>query len=185
MVDDFEYFAEFLEDPSVPDLNEFFRILRRWAKYIEAHKHEFNYLEDEEWREIRERVLEVLEIRIDEKVDLEEEWHEINEAIGKMSEEGNDQGLALYTRRLEFMKAYQNVFDIPDADIVEFEENVGKFAKLLQRARISEARLQFNRLAIAESIADIDEGLVEYYEKTGKIPSFPVYADKIKNYKGN
>jgi len=179
-----EYFTEFLEDPSVPDINEFFRILRRWIKYIEAHKDEFNYLADDEWKEVRERLIAELDIRVDIKDDLEFEFDEINGEFEKIPEGDFDKSLELFNRRLEFMKTYKYVFDFSDEVINEFEEKIIDYAKGLEAARQADENVRIKQMELDIAIAALDDDLAKHYERTGKVPVLPSYPDK-KVYKGN
>lgn len=184
MADDFEYFAEFLEAPAAPDINEFFRMVRRWAKYIEAHKGEFNYLEDDEWKEIRERLLAVLEIRVDEKDALWEEFEEMTNEELDHDVLSDAEIVEICRQRLEFMKSYQTLFQFPDEDIAELEKKFAEFVRSVEVARIKKIEARFARLELDKSIADLDEEMIKHYEKTGKIPMLPVYM-KSKNRQGN
>jgi len=184
MSDDLEYFTEFLADPSVPDLNEFFRILRRWMVYITEHKDEFNYLLDDEWKEIRERLIGELEIRVDQKDELEYEWEDLIEEILDHDRVDYAEWIELLKRRLEFMKTYNYIFDIPEADIIKAEKEIKNMVMLREAAYRADQAYRFSKLSLDQAIADLDDKLTAYYQRTGKIPIYPVYKEK-KVYKGN
>lgn len=179
-----EYFSEFLENPSAPDLNEFFRVLRQWAEYLEAHKHEFNYLADDDWKEIRERLIAELEIRVPLKDDLEVEWETLNDEGANIYELSDTAATEFLYRKLDFMKSHQYVFDFGDEDINEFERLVIDYLKSLKEAQIADEKVRSTKLRLDHAIAELDEELVRYYERTGKILVLPIYKDK-KAYRGN
>jgi hypothetical protein len=184
MSHDFEYFTEFLENPSAPEINEFFRMLRQWAEYLEAHEHEFNYLADDDWKEIRERIIAELEIRVPLKDDLEDEWEELNEEGENLYELNSSAATEFLHRKLNFMKTYRYVFDFCEADIDEFERLINDYLKSMQEARIADEKVRFTKLALDTAIAELDEELVKYYERTGKILVLPSYQEK-KAHRGN
>ncbi len=184
MTYDLAYFKDFLADPAAPDINEFFRLLHEWIKYIESHKHEFNYLEDDEWKEVRERLLDELEFRLDIKEDLQAEWDELLETVEKF-ENLTDEEVVEYTqRRLEFMKNYQHVFKIPDEDIAELERLTTDCLESMRASKIAAEQSRLAKLRLDESIANLDDSLSDYYERTGKRIILPAYRRK-KVYRGN
>ena len=184
MVHDFEYFADFLANPSAPELNGFFRMVRLWVKYVDAHKDDFNYLEDDEWKEIRERLLAELEIRMAIKDDLSRQFQGINQEIEDLPDGSFEEAIAIFKQRLEFMKTYQDVFDISDEEVCEFERLIEQTVKSLAKVRAAQENARVKKLEHEQSIADLDDEMFKYYERTGKIPMLPVYRDK-KHFKGN
>lgn len=179
-----EYFAEFLDDPTKPEINEFFRMIDLWAKFIEAHRDEFNYLEDAEWEEIRERLLDDLYERIDIRDEIRAQWFKINRHCLSLPQNELFKFLELGKIRLDFMKKYPYILQIEQPEIDEAEELVNDLEKRLAEARFADEKLRFMRLHIDQTVAELDESLAKHYEKTGKIPVLPRYPGK-KVYRGN
>ena len=181
---DLEYFTEFLADPSAVSLGEFYRMAKEWGRYIIDHKGEFDYLADDEWKDIRERLLDEFQIREELKETVEAEWEELCEIIENFPNLDNDEKIEFLKRKLEFMKTYQGFYNFRDEDIAYFEEKIPKYIESARKTEIAEEQTRISKQELDKSIADLDEYLVNYYERTGKIPSVPSYSDK-KKHKGN
>ena len=184
MSKDLNYFTEFLEDPSAFSLGEFYRMVKEWANYVTAHKGEFDYLADDEWKDIRERLLAELPKREKIKEEVEAEWAELCELGENLPNLDDKVKIELLNRQLEFMKTYQGFYNFRDEDIAYFEEKIPKYIESVRKTEIAEDQVRISKQELVKSIADLDEFLVNYYERTGKIPSIPSYADK-KKHKGN
>lgn len=181
---DLDYFTEFLADPSAYSFDDFFRIAKQWGRYILDHKDEFDYLVDDEWKEIRERLIGEFESREDEMDAVDEEWEEICEITDDLDNLYGWELVKFLSRRLAFMKKYQYYLNCPDESIAFLETNLPQLIESLRAAEMSELEVRVSKMRLDKAIAKLDENLVSYYERTGKILSFPSYPDK-KRYKGN
>lgn len=162
---DLEYFKDFLENPGSYKVKEFYDYIREWVEYVKDHKDEFNYLEDEEWREIKERVLDALELQ----EDLREEFEDIQERLDAADELGTDaERIEVYKEWLAFMKRYQAEYDFADEDIAESEKLLGKLIIDVLDAEIIEERLKRYRTGYEKSLEKLDNILAEHYRRTGK-----------------
>jgi len=185
MSKDLDYFAEFLADPSKYEFDELHRWARAWGQYLIDHKDEFNYLEDDEWEEIRERVLDAIYDTEDQMDAVKEEWEEICEIGDKMEKMSDKEAIKYLKRRLKFMKDYQNYCGFTGEDIDALEKHTDEYVKHVRSAETALLNLQMSRINVNKSIAELDEELVRYYERTGKIPSIPNFKIKIKKHDGN
>ena len=181
---DLEYFTEFLENPSEPDIADFYAMVRKWTEYIREHQDEFNYLEDDEWKEIRERLIEEWQKREVVREAINAEWEKLNEEDDNSDNLSDEEVIDYMRRRLDFMKAHQKFYDFKDEDIIQLEESFSNFVESVKVAQIAEVQARLAKVALDKSIANLDDGLVKYYERTGKIPVLPVYPEK-KVRKGN
>lgn len=181
---DLDYFTEFLEDPSAVSFGEFYRMLKEWADYINAHKGEFDYLADDEWKDIRERLLAEFPKREEVKEAVEEEWAELCELGENLENLDDNEMIELLNRELEFMKTYQGFYNFTDEDIAYLEEKIPNYIESVREAEIAEEKARISKQNLDKSIADLDDCLVNQYERTGKIPSITSYSDK-KKHKGN
>lgn len=185
MSKDLDYFAEFLADPSKYPFDEFHGWVKQWGQYISDHKDEFNYLEDDEWKEIRERVLDALYDSEDQMDAVKEEWEEISKIGENIEKMGDRESIKYLRRRLKFMKDYKNYCGFKDEDIAELEKHTAELIIHVRAAEAARLNLQMSRVNVSRSVAELDEQLVRYYERTGKIPSIPNFEVKIKKHKGN
>ena len=162
---DLEYFKLFLDDPGAYKVKEFYEWIREWAEYIEEHKHEFNYLEDEEWSEVKDRVLEVLTVQEDRR----EEFWEIQEWIEEANETDDyDEKAASRKAWLEFMKRNKWSFDFTDEQIDEYEKAYGEMVIANLDIQASEERLKRSRGRYERELEKLDEALTEHYLRTGR-----------------
>ncbi len=182
---DLDYFTEFLADPSAVSLGEFYRMVKEWANYVMAHKDDFDYLADDEWKEIRERLLAELSIREAKKEAVEAEWAEMCEIFENVENLHDWELVKLLNRQLEFMKAYQGFYNFTDEAIVHLETKIPEFVEKIKIAEKAEAEARKSKMKLDQSIADLDDELVRHYERTGKIVSLPSYPNKKKKPKGN
>lgn len=183
MAKDLEYFKEFLDNPGAYKVKEFYDYVHEWGDYITAHKDEFNYLEDEEWREIKERVLEALIIH----EDLREEFEDLNERLKAIDElETDAEKIEFYKEWLAFVKTHQADYDFAEEDIAEAEELLGKLIIDVLDAEILEERLKRHKTSHQKSLAQLDDSLAEQYERTGKRAVLTALQFKFsKRLKGN
>ena len=179
-----EYFTEFLENPSALPLGEFYRMFNAWAKYIGEHKGDFNYLEDDEWKEIRERLIAEFPTREAMKADVDDEWEYLADLIENMEGLNDDERIGIIKRNLDFIKTHQEYCGISDEDIALGEENLAKFKNSVKKAVISEENLRISEQNLDKSLANLDETLIKIYERTGKTPIVQIYQG-AKRYKGN
>lgn len=181
---DLEYFTEFLEDPSAPPLAEFYRMVTAWCHYLNDHKDEFNYLEDDEWKEIRERLLDEMEIREDHKDEIEADFEEIFLAVEDISVLGDEEAIKLCKRRVSFMKTYQDLYDFRDEDIAGMEESLNALEKSVRDSAAIKDKLHAAEWELDESLAKIDDEMLRVYERTGKFPRIHWFQG-LKKHKGN
>lgn len=180
---DFEYFREFLDNPKAYNVRDFHDLLREWAEYIKEHKDEFNYLEDEEWREIRERVMEAIEIHFDLKDKLDEMEEKLN-SIEVLKTDAEK--IAVYREWHAFMKKYQWEYQFTDERIAESEGRLNKFILAIQKEEAAEEDLRKSKAEYQKSLDDIDDSLFEHYKRTGKRPILSALQFKFGNrLKGN
>jgi predicted nucleic acid-binding Zn-ribbon protein len=176
-----EYFKEFLENPKQYNVQDFYRWLHEWIDYVTGHKHEFNYLEDEEWREIKDRVLEALTIM----EDLKDEFHDLEDRLDEVSQSGSDaERIEVYTEWLEFMKRYQREYQFTDQQIQTAEKSLNKLILSVMDCEIAEERVRGSQKKVQESTKVMFDALFNHYQKTGK---YPVLVPDIykKRLKGN
>ena len=178
---DLEYFKDFLANPASYKCKEFYSIIREWAAYTIAHKDEFNYLEDEEWREIRERVLAALEI----KEDLRDEFEDLEAKLDLVRNRTADADkISVYKEWLEFMKRNQSEYDFTDEAIASSEASLNKLILSIMDCEIVEERLKGSKMRYKQSIRDLDDSMFEHYKRTGKRPVLSALQFKNRN-KGN
>ena len=181
MSKDLEYFKDFLANPESYNIRDFYSIICKWAEYTIAHKDEFNYLEDEEWREIRERVLHALEI----KEDLKEEFENIKFKLGFIEKLTTDADkITVYKEWLEFIKRNQTEYDFSDETITSSEAGLNKLIISVLDCEVAEERLKGGKMRYAQSIRDLDDSMVEHYQRTGKRPVLSALQFKKRN-RGN
>lgn len=180
MAKDFEYFKDFIANPGNYKTREFYEMLHEWVLYLTAHKDEFNYMEDEEWREIRERVHSVWEI----KEDLRDEFNEFQEKFETIKEVDFDERVSIYREWNEFMKTNQDEYQISDADIAEMEEKLENCILSRRKYLNSLEKLRLSKLEHQRSIAELDDNLAEYYTRTGRRAVLSILQFK-KRFKGN
>lgn len=180
---DLEYFKEFLDNPKAYNVKDFHDWLREWGKYIKEHEDEFNYLEDEEWREIRERVIEAIDIQ----VDLRDEFDEIEEKLDSIREcEADAEKIAIYKEWQAFMKKYQWEYQFTDEMIAESEARLDKLIRSIEKEEIAKENLKKSRAEYQKSLDDMDDSLFEHYKRTGKRPVLSALQFKFSNrLKGN
>jgi chromosome segregation ATPase len=183
MAKDLEYFKDFLDNPGSYKVKEFYEYIREWVKYVTEHKDEFNYLEDEEWREIKERVLEALEI----KEDLRDEFEELEERLDAVHElETEAEKLEVYREWLEFMKKNQAEYAFTDEQISKTEAQLHKLTLSILDCEASQERLKRSRKEYQESLEELDDSIFEHYVRTGKRPVLSALQFKFgKRLKGN
>jgi len=179
-----EYFTEFLEDPSAPEIGEFYEMLTEWADYVREHRDEFDYLEDDEWKEIRERLIDEIEKRDVHRKAIDDEWQEACRIIEDDSKASDDEVLEALKKQLEIMKIYRKLHEFTDEHISSLENHITNYSEKIRAARIAEENARMAQLALEKSIANLDESLAKYQERTGKTPILPNYRDK-KVHKGN
>ena len=181
MSKDLEYFKDFLANPESYNIRDFYSIICEWAEYTIAHKDEFNYLEDEEWREIRERVLHALEI----KEDVKEEFEDIKFKLDLLEKLTTDADkITVYKEWLEFMKKYQFEYDFPDEAIASSEANLNKFIISVLDCEVADERLKGGKMRLEQAIKDLENSIFEHYQRTGKRPVLSALQFKNRN-RGN
>ncbi len=174
---DLDYFKEFLDDPSAPSLGEFYRMVREWADYLAEHKEDFNYLEDEEWIEIRERFnVEYLK-RQEEKDLIDARWEIITTELDRVEELSDKYVLSLMNMQMTLIRDYPDYFNIPDVLVKDVEESAAKFKDSVEKAKISEENLRISEQKVEDSLNALDDKLMEIEERTGIKPK--LFTDKL------
>ncbi len=173
---EYEYFARFFTVPESYHNQDFQRIMREWVDYMDAHAGEFNYLEDEDWRERRELII----AEIDRREDMRDEYEEITAAIESPEVTSNEERIHNLSCWLEFIKKYQFEYQFTDEDIHGTEKRLVIFKQAVEEARVLDERARFARLEQQKHLAALADALVEHYEKTGKHPILPVFPAKKK-----
>lgn len=178
MAKDLEFFDEFFAAPEKMIAREFYTYVHEWLEYLKEHEGEFNYLEDEEWTDRKDRVLEVLT----RQEDLKDEFEEIEERLDTVRElETSAERNAVYKDWLAFMKRNQVNYDISDETINEMEEKMKRMILSALDWEIAEERLKGSKARHRKSVEELDEALDEHYRRTGKRP----ILTSLKHIKGN
>lgn len=184
MSKDFEYFTEFLADPSKYPFDEFHKWAKEWGRYIIDHEGEFNYLEDDEWKEIRERLLDVFYAREHEMDEAEDEWEEICEIDETVDTMQGKEFINFMFRKLNFLKDHKYYFNFDQNIIRDFEKHIMDYVRTKKDAELAQLRASLKKIDYDNSIAELDDELVRYYERTGKIPRVTTHQPK-KKHNGN
>jgi prefoldin subunit 5 len=183
MAKELEYFNDFFEKPESMKAREFYSYVHEWLAYLKEHEGEFNYLEDEEWRERKDRVLAVLT----EQEDLREEFEDIEERLDAIEElETGAEKIALYEEWMAFMRKNQENYDIAEEDLAEMEVKMKKAILAILDLDAAEERLKRSKAKYHKSVANLDETLSEHYVRTGRRLVLSSLAFKMgKRLKGN
>ena len=122
---DLEYFREFWEHPESFRHGDFYEMLNEWGEYIIAHKDDFDYLHDEEWQEIRERINADWRKREAIPPELLEEYKRMCEEIASI-ELGvwDERSIEIVRWTTEFTKKYRAEFRFSDEDVFDAEEDL-------------------------------------------------------------
>jgi hypothetical protein len=122
---DLEYFREFLERPETFRHGDFYEMLNEWGEYVIAHKEDFDYLHDEEWKEIRERLKADVRKREAIAPELLEEYKRMCEGIHSIKlGYWDERSIEILRHSAEFIKKYRDEFRYSDQDIFEAEEDL-------------------------------------------------------------
>lgn len=181
---DLDYFKDFLANPSAVSLWVFYEMLSDWGNYLLEHKGEFNYLEDEEWREIRERLKTEYRIREADKADLEYEWEYLNDLSENPEALTDEEIISVLWRKVALIKAYREYFDFDDEELLDMEKKAENLMKAKKEAHIANENLRRSEEIFDKSLADMDDLLLNIEKKTGKIPKIQFYQAK-KPHNGN
>lgn len=177
-----EYFREFLDDPSGCSLAKFYDMTKAWGTYLMEHK-ELNYLTDDRWAEIRERLIEEFEKREEIRLDIEDEWEYLTE-IDEENPLSDEEFLERSRERIEFMKTHQEYFGFTDEDILRGEEIHKDFAKSYEVHLLAQKKLRRSEFEVENSLAALDDMLAEISEKRGR--PFHIHSFKdVKKHNGN
>jgi hypothetical protein len=120
-----EYFREFLDNPESFRHGDFYEMLNEWGEYLIAHKDDFDYLHDEEWKEIRERLKADVRKREAIPPKLLEQYQRMCEEIHSI-EFGvwDERTVEIIRWTTEFTKKYRAEFRFSDEDIADAEEDL-------------------------------------------------------------
>lgn len=156
---DLEYFREFLEHPESFVHGDFHTMLVEWAAYVKAHKEDFDYLNDEEWREIRERIVADLHKRetIPKKVIKEFESLYSEEIETLSGDEYVERLLEVLKRELSFMKKYQAEFRFPDREIAQAEEDLKACLKEYEKQKAAEQKAKQDEINLQNAIRNYEK----------------------------
>lgn len=178
-----EYFREFLDDPSTISLAGFYDMVRAWGTYLTEHR-EINYLTDERWDEIRERLVEEFDKREDIRLEIEEEWEYLNELVDEADSLSDEELLEFIRRRITFMQTHQEFYNIPDEDLRHGEKLLRDYEESYQAHLIAQKNLRRSEFEVENSIAALDDKLAEISEKRGR--PFHIHSFKsVKKHNGN
>jgi hypothetical protein len=178
-----EFFDDFFDHPEKMKAREFYMYVHEWLEYLKEHKGEFNYLEDEEWRDRKDRVLAVLT----EQEELHEEFQEIEERLDLIDElETGAEKIAAYEDWMAFMRKNQANYDVPEKDLAEMEVQMKEAILTILDCDIAEERVKRSKAKYQKSVANLDDTLSEFYLRTGKRLVLTSLAFKFgKRLKGN
>lgn len=184
MEHELEYFTEFLNDSSQMEIGEFYFMLRKWGEYVRDHKEQFNYLEDDEWKEIRERLIAEVRKRDAHKRRLDAELDRIGKALDSLKGADDHTTLAAMKAQADFIKRYRLLYQVSDEDIAAMDQDIAIYTEHIRRCELAEINTRLAKAKLDESIVKLDESLAKYQQQTGKTPILPVIINnKIK--KGN
>lgn len=182
MAKELEFFNEFFEKPETMKAREFYMYVHEWLEYLKEHAGEFNYLEDEEWRERKDRVLAVLT----EQEDLKDEFEYIQENLDAIDDFETSEKIEIYEEWLAFMTKNQANYDISDEDLAKAETDVKDAILRTLDLEVIEERLKRHKAKYQKSIANLDETLSDFYVRTGRRLVVTSLAFKMgKRLKGN
>jgi hypothetical protein len=182
MAKDLEFFDEFFAAPETMRAREFYMYVHEWLDYLKEHEGEFNYLEDEEWRERKDRVLAVL----NEQQENRYEFEDLEEQLDSIDEYEDADKIAIYEEWLAFMKKNQWNYDISDKDLAELEVKTKELIISILDCQIAKERLKRSKAKYEKSLAGMDDALAEHYVRTGKRAVLSALAYKFrKRLKGN
>lgn len=174
-----EYFTKFLANPASFRNKAFYKMVHLWADYIRAHQGEFNYLEDDEWKETRERLI----ADFNRREAIRAEFDNLDAEIEAASESDDDaRSISAQQRWLEFMKKYRFEYNFTKKQIAEGERLVNKYIESARAADIAAENLRISTIKLNEATANLDDALAEHYERTGKMPVLTaLHANKKHN----
>ena len=161
---DYEYFAKFLENPKSYPNREFYEKVTDRAKYVVAHAEDFNYLEDDAWKEIRERLLAEPEIR----GEIHEEFKELKSQINMPADIHEAERVKIRSRWLSFIEKHRENFEFSEEQIADYKMHFEKFADAVRNAQIREDNLKLLKAESRKEIEKLDDALAEHYRHTGK-----------------
>jgi hypothetical protein len=122
---DVEYFREFWEHPETFRHGDFYEMLNKWGRYIIAHKGDFDYINDEEWQEIRLRINDDLRKREAIAPELRKQHRQMCRDIASIKlGVWDERSIEILRRTAEFIKKYRAEFRYSDEDIFDAEEDL-------------------------------------------------------------
>lgn len=177
---EFNIYHEFFEKPESFNNREFYDWVKKWGTYLSEYKDEFKYLEDDDWAEIRDRLLNELYRR----EDLNDEFDALREELEAGMDDYSDERIDFYRRWVEFMKRNRFEFDFSDELVNEAELKLDKLNRKLDEQIFARAKLERLKIELDEDIASLDDKMAEYYERTGIRPVLNALPGKNR-IKGN
>jgi len=178
-----EYFKEFLDDPSVCSLVEFFEMAKAWGAYLLEHP-ELNYLTSDDWKEIRERLLDEFEIRDDARLDILDEWDEMLEETRLNPPTTSEAHLEMARKRVNFMRLHQKILGVSDEKIFESEKILKSMEDDYQHELMLLKKIRRSEFEVENLLADLDDEMVRISEQTGRPMHFFKF-EPIKKHNGN
>lgn len=178
-----DYFKEFLDDPSKVDLVEFYEMAKAWGAYLLEHP-ELNYLTSDDWKEIRERLLDEFEIRDDARFDILDEWDDMIEDYHTNPPTTSKDRIEGTRKRLNFMKLHQKILVVSDEKIEYVENNLKSMEENYQKELLLLKKIRRTEFELENSLADLDDELVKFSEQMGRtMHTFKL--KRVKKHNGN
>ena len=163
---DFEYFRDFLENPETYKTFDFYKYANEWAEYVMAHAAEFNYFEDDNWKEIRDRIL----LEFGKREEVRSEIEEIETGLVRADQVGDDNlYLQLSVELHDLIKKHQYNLNFSDEALAKMEKKL----ETCRRARYTEYNNTQEKnvestMETGNSVEDLDDTLAAHFERTGK-----------------
>ncbi|MCD9187530.1 MAG: hypothetical protein LUM44_14015 [Pyrinomonadaceae bacterium] len=178
-----ENFKEFLDDPSACSLAEFYDMAKAWGAYLLEHP-ELNYLTSDDWKEIRERLLDEFEIREDARFDILDEWDDMIEAARSNPPTTSQDCIEVLRKRLNFMKLHQKILEVSDEQMEKMEKNLKSMEKKYQEELIILKKLRRSEFEYENAVAALDDELVKVSRQCGRtVHTFRFKS--VKKHNGN
>lgn len=159
----FHCYKDFFQKPASFNNRDFYKWVKKWGTYLLKYKDEFKYLEDDNWKEIRERVLDELYRR----EDLNDEFDELMEEFEAVKNSTSQCRIDFQIKLVSFMKRNQFEFDFTGELILEMESDLASLIEKVNEYKTSEAKLKRLKREHKQQIAKLDDDLAAYYERTG------------------
>lgn len=178
-----EYFKEFLDDPSACSLAEFFEMAKAWGAYLLEHP-ELNYLTSDDWKEIRERLLDEFEIRDDARLDILDEWDDMIEADQANPPTNSEECIEITRKKLNFMNLHQKILEVSDEKIEYVEKNLQLMEENYREELLILKKIRRSEFEYENAVAALDDELVKVSRQCGRtVHTFRLKS--VKKHNGN